>query len=141
MATAPKRKTARRAPRVASEEARDGLAKITAWIDTVKNIGIMLGLMGGMFIGFWNLVGAPYAQSFINSTVNDRIGSVEQSQTELYKVQQQMAAQLEVLQATATAGQTTQSEILRLLQSGLHPAAPTTVVVPVPSSSVPATTP
>lgn len=90
--------------------------------DLLRSVVLIGGVSVGVCVGFWNLVGAPYAQSFINDTVEERIGALEDNQDELKRKQNLIIDQMRVLQNTAEGSQDAQSEILRILQLGIMPA-------------------
>lgn len=128
----------------ASEEAREGIERLSRYIDFIKSLGVMLGMIAAVFVGFWNIVGKPYAQSFVNETVDGRVGALEEQAAALAKSQRELiaqtgilASQITVLQSTAEGSQQTQSEILRILRNGLAPAPSSTTVQPPPVVVVP----
>ena len=84
------------------------------YVTLLQEVVFVLGIVTAALTGFWNFIGKPYAQDFVNATVDDRIGALEVQQRRLL-------AQLRILQNTAEGSQDIQSEILRLLQLGIDP--------------------
>ena len=126
----------------ASEEARSGLALVTSRLDGAvafaKNIGWLLVISGAMFTAFWNLVGKPYAQQFVQETVQETIAGLQDdlaelrvataesqgSVAELAASHEALAAQIRLLQHATEADQDTQREILELLKTQLPVSQP-----------------
>lgn len=114
----------------ASREARAHIDRFNHFVDFMKNLAIVGGMVLAVFVFFWNAVGKPYAQNFVNATVDERLDEVEEKQQELINQTQELSNQLQILQSTAEGTQDVQAEILRLLRLGLTPA---TVIAPMPN--------